>query len=103
MEILIQKKKSGLEGEEMGEISSGLTSLSFKKSYSTMLFNQVVKVRLYCLIIIGLYCLMMIIELLLLLKTQIPPQSVPPIRKLLQASYPSPSDGRQMKTTITEN
>ena len=43
-EILIQKKKSGLEGEDVGEISSGPTSLSFKKSYSPMLFNQVVKV-----------------------------------------------------------
>ena len=40
-EILIRKKKSGLEGEEVGEISSGLTSLSFRKSYSPMLFNQV--------------------------------------------------------------
>ena len=28
-------------------------------------------------------------------KTQIPPQPVPPIRKLLQASYPHPSEGRQ--------
>ena len=28
-------------------------------------------------------------------KTQIPPQSVPPIRKLPQASYPYPSEGRQ--------
>ena len=29
------------------------------------------------------------------MKTQIPWQSVPPIKKLPQASYPSPSDGRQ--------
>ena len=28
-------------------------------------------------------------------KTQYPPQSVSPIRKLLYASYPSPSEGRQ--------
>ena len=28
-------------------------------------------------------------------KTQIPPQPVPTIRKLLQASYPSPSEGIQ--------
>ena len=28
-------------------------------------------------------------------KTQFPPQPVPPIRKLPQASYPYPSEGRQ--------
>ena len=31
------------------------------------------------------------------------PQQVPPIRKLPQASNPSPSESRQMKTIITEN
>ena len=35
-------------------------------------------------------------------KTQIPPQPVPPIRKLPQASYPHPSEGRWKETTNTE-
>ena len=36
-------------------------------------------------------------------KTQFSPQPVPPIRKLAQTSYTHPSQGREIKGTITEN
>ena len=36
-------------------------------------------------------------------KNQIPQQSVSPIRKFAQASYPHPSEVERMKFKITEN
>lgn len=43
-EIIVQRMQSGLEGEEVGQSSSGLTSLFFDNSDCSVLFNQGVKV-----------------------------------------------------------